>query len=199
MERATKIVVELLAAGTAQSEVAEITGNTASAISQVATAYASQIVKRKSDMTMATSSHSQKLDNIESLAATKLESLLAVETDTNKVLNIFKALNGAARRDAGESPHNKAGNTTNNVVVPLVLPTHMQEQVKVVTNPNNDVVSVDGRDLSPASIGAVNKLANLDTTNGADEHERRSQAIDDIMEATLPSHSLPSADAHDRC
>lgn len=197
MERATKIVVELLAAGTQQSEVAEITGNTPSAISQVATKYASSIAERQVDMSVGMGGHSTKLDGLETMLVNKLQAMIPLETDSMKVMNMFKTINGAARRDAGENPHATTSGGKQQVVVQLNLPQHMQQPVKVVTNPNNDVVSVDGRDLSPASISAVNKLANLSTGTGEMKDDSRKQALDDIMEAVMPANRMPAADAAD--
>lgn len=184
MERATNIVIELLAKGTSQAEVAELTGNTASAISQVASRYQQQIAEKTADATLAGGSHSQKLDTLESLITSKLTGMIALETDTMKVAKMFQLVNSALRRDAGERAGSAGGNTQQ-TVVQLNLPQQSMKEITVMTNSRNDVVAVDGRDLTPASITSVNSMAGL--VHKESENEiTRAQAFDDIMAVSIP-------------
>lgn len=187
MERATELVVELLSKNISQVEVARITGNTESAISQVATTYREQIQVGRKDQVLAAGVHGSRLDKLEALAADKLESCLDLETDTMKIANIFKTLNSAIRRDAGESG-GSGGNTTTNTqnVVQLTVPQHLRATVAVQTNSQNDVVAVAGRDLTPASMRDINTLAGIETGAESNETTTRNQAFDDIMQATIP-------------
>jgi len=178
MQRATQIVVELLAKGTTPAEVAEITENSISAICQVQSKYADLIASKRSDSQLAVGGHSAVLDSIENQLAIKLQAMIPLEMDTSKIVNIMKTVNSMVRRDAGES-----GGTGSNVnVAVLQLPDHVRQSVKIVTNTNNDVVSVAGRDLTPASMSAIDKLAGI-TNGGEREQLTRTQAFDDVFGA----------------
>lgn len=182
MERATQIVIELLGKGTSQAEVARLTGNTPSAISQVALKYPTQIAAKGADASLASGGHSAKLDRIEELCSNKLESLLVMETDIMKVTKVLQTVNASVRRDQGEV--GGSAQHTNQTLVQLNVPSHLARKVEVITNTNNDVVAVDGRDLTPATIKDVNNLAGIDYGKQS-ESMVRTQAIDEIMAVSL--------------
>lgn len=185
MERATQIVIELLAKGSSQSEVAELTGNSASAISQCATKYHAQISAKQADSQLATTGHGKKLDRIESMLADKMIGMIALETDIMKVGMLLTKVNAAVRRDEGEvGGSGSRGTVVNQQVVQLQLSPHLQRTLKVITNSNNDVVAVDGRDLTPASMNHVNSLAGIES-GGTIEKEYARQAHDDIISISL--------------
>ena len=184
MQRATQIVVELLAKGSDPAEVAELTGNTVSAICQVRAKYIEQITAKQADAQLAGASHSSKLDKIEGLLADKMIGMIALETDIMKVGNMMKSVNSMTRRDAGERGGASGGTVVQNIVQ-LNLPQHLSNQIKVVTNTNNDVVAVDGRDLTPAAINQVNSMAGI-LTGDTHEQVERTTAFDDILQAEIP-------------
>lgn len=187
MERATELVVELLTKGITATEVARITGNTASAISQVKTTYADKILAGKAEAELAQGAHGARLDKLESLAASKLESVLDLETDSMKIARIFQTLNSAVRRDAGEAG-GSGGNTITNTtqtVVQLDVPAHLRAPIVVTTNSSNDVVAVAGRDLTPASMRSINALAGI-VEGTSHEEAAKQQANDDIMQTFIP-------------
>jgi predicted transcriptional regulator len=187
MERPTKIVLELLSKGCSQVEVAELTGNTESAISQVATKYATQLAVSRAEVSVATGAHGSKLDRLEALAAERLEGMMVLETDTMKLAKIFQILNGAIRRDSGEKGGSAgaASNTTNTqVIVQLSTPAHLAKRVSILTNSNNDVVRVGDRDLTAASMSYVSALAGISHKEVLQDEIRR-QAFDDILSAPL--------------
>lgn len=190
MERATELVVELLSKNISAAEVARITGNTESAISQVKNTYIDKIAKGKADASLASGCHGKTLDRLEALVASKLEAVIDLETDSMKIAKIFQTLNSAVRRDSGETG-GAGGNTVIQTVVQLEVPQHLRQPVAVQVNSSNDVVSVAGRDLTPASIGSVKALAGL-AEEQTHEEVISNTSHDEIMQVFVPGLDSPT-------
>jgi hypothetical protein len=165
MQRGTKIVIELLAAGKSASEVAEIIGCTDEEVLSVASAYETEITTKRNDIAIskpvtaneAAETRDQRLDGIEDALIAKMENMVPLQTDIMKVASVFKVVNGAKRRSTGEGHQ---GTTINNVVQ-LNLPEHIRKNPEYVLNGQSQVVSVGGRGLSVASTDQIKDLAGL--------------------------------------
>ncbi len=145
-----------------QAEVARILNCTPSAVSQVAATYATKIAEASTLSTTSTEVMEDSMDRIENKLLEKIENTLPLETDLMKLTKMFQVVNGAKRRSKGEG-HVGAGNVTvdNRKVVQLNLPAHMQRQVEYTTNNQNQVVEINGRNLSIASTKSIEKMAGI--------------------------------------
>jgi predicted transcriptional regulator len=156
MQRGTKIAIEMLGKGLSQVEVSRIIGCTESAISQVATSYAQQIALLSETANAVTASLDEQMEHIETLLVEKIRNAIPLETDVMKLARLFQTINGAKRRSQGEGASGTTviNNNNNNVVV-LDLPQRMQKEVTYTTNPQNEVVEVNGQSLAIASTKQV--------------------------------------------
>jgi ribosomal 50S subunit-recycling heat shock protein len=107
---------------------------------------------------------SDSLDAIEEMVLTKIKATIPLETDLMKLTKVLHVVNSAKRRSKGEGMP-AAGNVTinNQQVVSLQLPKHLRKQVEYTTNPQNEVVEINGKCLSIASNKQVERLAGLST------------------------------------
>lgn len=98
-------------------------------------------------------------DDLEELTAKKLHTKLkavASAIDPMKLTVILTKLNSLKRRSHGEG-QGVVGKTAS--LVSLELPKQLQQNIKVVTNAQNEVVAVDGRQLSTISRESLQELA----------------------------------------
>jgi predicted transcriptional regulator len=148
----TDMIVDLLGKGYNTSAIARILEITPSAVSQVATTHEAEIAEISADFRMAAVAQDNAMDDIEGILIAKLTALAALETDSNKVLNMFKTINTAKRRSRGEGAVPGMGNVTiTQNTVQLHLPAHTAAKaVEYVVNPQNEVVQVEGRNIVTA-------------------------------------------------
>lgn len=169
----------MLSKNISQVEVARIVGCTASAVSQVATKYASQIQNSCALATASGDVMEDAMDRIESQLLEKIERTLPLETDLMKITRMFQVVNGAKRRSKGEGLNGGNFTIDNRKVVQLNLPAHMMKQVQYTTNEQNQVVEINGRNLSIASTKAIEVMAGITEPEELEHVQLESQQSDD--------------------
>lgn len=180
MEQGEKLAIRLLATGHTVAEAAALLECDTDVIDAVQEAYAQQIIDEREQLpehVTATSTevaetltHDQKLHRAEATALEKLEVGLSTETNLMKIGRIFQLLNSAKRRDTGEGLENGPVTIDNRKIVVLNLPEKAIKRPDITVNHLNEVVAVEGQELTIASSKFINELAGLSEEN-TDENQ----------------------------
>ena len=167
----TSIAIRLLAAGYDASQVASDLEVDLDVIQAVIEEYQQQIVDMATSINKTPTtevvappalSHDQKIDAVESKLLEKLDAMVGTEVNTMKVAKLFQVINSAKRRSNGEGITSGPVTVDNRQVVMLNLPEHLTRVPEYQTNPQNEVVAVEGRPLAIASTRQVARLAGLE-------------------------------------
>lgn len=136
-ERAKK----LLGMGLSGETVAATLGCDASYISQLMSSdqFREEVIQLRMETLTAATERDQAIDLIEDALLTKIANSVDYIVKPRDMIAAFNVINGAKRRGAGLGQ----SSMQNNVVVNLTLPQVVQQ--KFVTNPQGEVIEVDGK------------------------------------------------------
>ena len=163
-----KELQQLLDLGVTQAQAAQVLSITPGRVSQMVAELSGR------PATSEELKYDQKLQGVEESALTKVALTLPLVTDPLKAARIFSILNAAKRRsDPRETPIN----TQTNIVV-LQLPTVVKN--KITTNPNNEVVQIDGRPLI-----SINSELLLQEYRKENDNEQERLSSQRVIEAAL--------------
>ena len=171
-EEQTELSVELLGKGYRVVEVARILGISDADVDAVAKQYKREIQTARIESTVTSRAMDDDIEEAEKRALERLHSQLAIETDTAKLTRAFVALNSAKRR----SPPTEETGTGRDSLAHVRLPAHLRQNVTFVQNNHNQIIQVNGQELSTASNKRVSeflkrKHENKSLSLGGDSHE----------------------------
>lgn len=159
MQKSTEIVVGLLEKGLSPTEIANIVGCSCSAISQIKEKYKERIDVALADRDSSISFQDSKLDQLEQQLIERMEQSVGFEMDPMKLTKMFQVVNNAKRRSKGEG-RTPAVVQQNNVVHLNVGHYHKHDTApKYTVSPRNEVVAVDGRNLTVATSKQIKAIA----------------------------------------
>lgn len=160
MDNGTRTVIDLLAKGLSQTEIAKMFNVTPSAVCQINSKHKDLIDSKRDDTKLAKVTNDTMLDKIERTLLDKIEQLAPMETDLRVLGQMLRTVNGAVRRSSGES----AGVGTGATVATAQLHLHanfIQNNIQFKQDSEGQIVQVEGTNLSTASSNKVMEMAGL--------------------------------------
>jgi predicted transcriptional regulator len=156
MDNSTKAVVELLGKGIPQVDIARMFECSGSAVSQIAATYDHEISDIRASQQLVKQGTDAAIDRIEAALLVKIENNMASETDLRVLAGMFKVMNSAVRRSAGESP---TGAAAGGVAQLHLHQNFIGSNIQYVKNAQNEIVKVGDTNLTTAHSDTVRTMA----------------------------------------
>lgn len=134
-------LIDAVAAGFTDSQIAESLGVTPSAVAQAIEKYDIKNLAETKAKASKFSTIDDALNKAEEILALKLVQSVQMMEDPLKIARVLQTVNGAKRRSLDEG----ATQTPQTQIAILNLP--QRQIVNVITNANNEVVEIDGRPM----------------------------------------------------
>jgi hypothetical protein len=149
------MLVEFLTKGYSDEDLYHIVPElTTPELETIKSQYCDTILRGMRDYYLVRKQSDDKMDYLESIALDKLETAIAIEMDSMKLLKLFQTLNSAKRRSEGEGQGNNHTTIHAEKVVQLQMPARMLKQQaspSFETNSNNEVIKVGSTDMATAT------------------------------------------------
>ena len=155
-------ILNMLASGVLPHEAAKACGVSEAYVSQLNAdpAFDEQLKQKIAKNFADQSAIDENYNNIERTLSERLMKNVDLEFNTDKILRILKFTNEAKRRiPINGNNGGEPGGAGNNGQKPttLIFPTQIIQQF--ITNPNNEIVGIDGKELVTASSTQLKELA----------------------------------------
>jgi predicted transcriptional regulator len=159
MDNSTKAVVELLGKGIPQVDIARMFECSGSAISQIASTYDHEIADIRAGQQLVKQGTDAAIDRIEAALLVKIENGMESESDLRILAGMFKVMNSAVRRSAGESP---TGAQAGGIAQLHLHQNFIGSNIQYVKNAQNEIVKVGDTNLTTAHSDVVRTMAHED-------------------------------------